>query len=68
MMASNSALIYGAESERIEAMVYADYYRAVQSDYVRALRDKGLSDAQIGTPPPEWRAYESGPRGRRVPP
>jgi creatinine amidohydrolase/Fe(II)-dependent formamide hydrolase-like protein len=27
----------------------ADYYRAVQSDYVRALRDKGLSEAQIGT-------------------
>ena len=27
----------------------ADYYRAVQSDYVHALRAKGLSDAQIGT-------------------
>jgi creatinine amidohydrolase len=27
----------------------ADYYRAVQADYVQALRTKGLSDAQIGT-------------------
>ncbi len=26
-----------------------DYYRAVQADYVQALRAKGLNDAQIGT-------------------
>jgi creatinine amidohydrolase len=26
-----------------------DYYRTVQTGYVQALRDKGLSDAQIGT-------------------
>ena len=31
------------------AHLIADYYRAVQTAYVRALRDKGLSDAQIGT-------------------
>ena len=33
----------------VRAHFIEDYYRATQTAYVQALRDKGLSDAQIGT-------------------
>ncbi len=32
----------------VRAHFIADYYRVVETDYVQALRSKGLSDAQIG--------------------